>query len=327
MGAGRIGTFHATTLTSHPDVHQVVIVDSANDRAEGLATRIGARVANSFSEVLDIADALVVATSTDAHLELVRAGVEAGIPTFCEKPVSLTLAPLQALADMVDRTSAVVQVGFQRRFDAGFLAAQRRLRTGTLGLLHTLRLVSSDRDPPHDGYIPLSGGVFRDLHIHDFDLIRWLTGSEVEEVVALGATIAVDRIDRYGDPGRTALALRLEDGTLVTITGSRSNGAGYDVRAELAGSRATVAVGVGERSPIVDAEAAESCARPFEGFLDRFGAAYRAELAAFVDAARGRIPSPCTLRDAAAALNVAVAAALSQAEARIVRLSDVSGTA
>jgi myo-inositol 2-dehydrogenase / D-chiro-inositol 1-dehydrogenase len=229
-----------------------------------------------------------------------------------------------ALAE-VTAAGTVLQVGFQRRFDPGYAAARAAVAAGELGRLYTVRMVGSDREPPPESYLPTSGGIFRDLHIHDFDAVRWVTGREVVEVHAVGANRESPAFGRYGDVDTTAVLLRLDDGTLVTLTGSRYNAAGYDIRMELAGSGGALAVGLDDRTPLRSMQPGVTwpADRAYTGFLDRFAAAYVAELHAFLDTARGRRANPCGGQEALAALYVAEAAQLSAAEHRTVALAEV----
>jgi myo-inositol 2-dehydrogenase/D-chiro-inositol 1-dehydrogenase len=271
-------------------------------------------------------DALVVATSTPAHAPLLSLAAGAGIPAFCEKPVALELDVIDAVAEEVDRADVLVQVGFQRRFDAGYLAARDAVANGTLGRLLLLRAATHDPVPPAGEYIAASGGIFRDLHIHDFDAIRFVTGQEVSEVYADGAVRETPWFEDYGDVDAAAAVLRLADGTLAVLTGTRHDPLGYDVRLEVFGTRDSIAVGVDGRTPLrsVEPEAPRAAADGYRDFLDRFDGAYRAELQAFVTAVREGDPSACTLADARAALAVALAAGRSRAERRPVSIEEVT---
>lgn len=326
LGAGRIGSFHAETLCAHPDVDDVVIADAIAERARNLAGNLGAVSVETVDAALRAnLDAVVIAASTSAHVALVHMAADSGLPIFCEKPVAFQVEDLASVIRHTRDASVLLQVGFQRRFDAGYDEARRRIESGEIGRIYTLRMVASDREPPPAGYVPLSGGVFRDMHIHDFDVLRFLTGCEVEEVYAKGLPLGIEDFDCDGDPGTTAAVLSMIDGPLVTLTGQRDNRAGYDVRMEIAGSRGTIAVGLDARTPLRSAEegVAWPGGEPYSGFLDRFGAAYRAELAAFVDAVLGRGVSRCTGEDALAALRVALAAGRSRAEQRPVRIDEI----
>jgi myo-inositol 2-dehydrogenase / D-chiro-inositol 1-dehydrogenase len=326
LGAGRIGAFHGATLRDHPEVGEVVVGDADASRAAALAEAIGATAVASDREVLDAGvDAVVVAASTSAHEALVSAAAERGLPKFCEKPVALDVPGTLAVLDLVERHGVPLQVGFQRRFDAGYRAARDAVRGGALGQVHAVRMVGADPAPPHLAYLPTSGGIFRDLHIHDFDVLRWVTGREVVSVYATGANRGAAEFRDAGDVDTAACVLRLDDDTLVTLTGSRYNGAGYDIRMELAGVEGTVAVGLDDRAPLRSSEpdTAFPAGEPWQGFLERFAPAYVAEMHAFVQVALGQAATPCGGADALEALYVAVAAERSLAEGRTVRVAEV----
>jgi myo-inositol 2-dehydrogenase/D-chiro-inositol 1-dehydrogenase len=327
VGVGRIGAFHARTLAGSADVDRLTVVDDDSERASKLSAVLGAETRESPEALVTAGvDALVVATSTPAHAPLLSLAAGAGIPAFCEKPVALELDVIDAVAEEVDRADVLVQVGFQRRFDAGYLAARDAVANGTLGRLLLLRAATHDPVPPAGEYIAASGGIFRDLHIHDFDAIRFVTGQEVSEVYADGAVRETPWFEDYGDVDAAAAVLRLADGTLAVLTGTRHDPLGYDIRMELLGSGDSVAVGWDERLPLrsVEPGAAPAPADAYGGFQERFAAAYRAEMAAFVEVAAGRQQSACTAEDALEAMRVAVACDLSRAEHRPVRLDEVA---
>ena len=199
LGAGRIGTLHARLLSTLPGVETLVVGDVDGARAEALAGELGGEH-GTIEEVLGSGlDAVVIAASTSAHADLIRAAVDAGIPAFCEKPIALGYEETLEIVEKVETAGAVLQIGFQRRFDPGYAEAKRLIDEGTLGTLYSLRLATHDPEPPHEAYIPVSGGIFRDLHIHDFDVLRWLVGSEVEEVYAKGSVREFDVFARHGD--------------------------------------------------------------------------------------------------------------------------------
>lgn len=326
-GVGRIGVEHARALHVHPDVDELVVSDAVPDRAAAVADELGVGCADDLAGLVAAGvDALVVAAATDAHADLVLAGIAAGLPVFCEKPVAHDLAGTVRVADAVRERGARVHIGFQRRFDRGYVAARQALRTGSLGQLRRAHLVTCDPRPPAAHYVPTSGGIFRDMHIHDFDALRWVTGREVVEVYAVGAARGDAFFAAAGDVDESTALLTLDDGTLVTVQGSRYNGAGYDVRMELAGTDGTCVVGLDERTPVRSAEddVAFPGQPPWPGFWERFRPAYRAEMTAFVAMVRGEAPSPCTVEEALAALLVAEAADRSRREHRAVRVAEVT---
>lgn len=326
LGAGRIGALHGRTLVGHEAVEAVVVGDVDVGRAEAVARKLGAQH-GKIQEVFEgRPDAVVIAASTSAHAGLIRAAVEAGIPAFCEKPVALGYEETVEIVERVEASGAVLQIGFQRRFDAGYVEAKRLVETGALGTLYSLRLATHDPEPPHEGYIPTSGGIFRDLHIHDFDALRWMTGGEVEEVYAAGSVRGFEEFARYGDVDTSAALIRMRDGVVAVLTGGRHDPLGYDVRAEIFGSADSISVGMDGRTPLRSVEPGVSAPREpgYANFQERFEEAYRVEISRFLDLVRGEAENPCTARDALEALKVAMAADWSLAERRPVKLAEVA---
>jgi myo-inositol 2-dehydrogenase/D-chiro-inositol 1-dehydrogenase len=325
IGVGRIGHYHARVVQSHPDVDRLVVADADPARARDVAAALDATAAPDAAALLREVDAVVIASSTDTHAALIRQAVDAGVPTFCEKPIALDLASTSAIARHVEQSGVVVQIGFQRRFDAGYRNARRAVCDGTIGRVYVVRIAGHDPAPPHEGYLPGSGGIFRDLHIHDFDIARWVLGQDIVEVYAHGAVLADPMFARHGDVDTVAAVLVFGDGALGIMSGTRHDPLGYDVRMEIFGSGDSVSVGWDERTPLRSLEPGMPGrpARPYDFFLDRFDAAYRAELGAFVDVARGRIPNPCSVEDAEVALKVALACGRSRVEHRPVRVAEV----
>ncbi|MGW2445098.1 Gfo/Idh/MocA family protein [Streptomyces sp. NPDC001675] len=326
LGLGRIGAFHAETLAGLDAVESLVVADPFADAARAAAERFGARIADSPQSLLAAGvDGLVVAAATDAHPALIRAGVEAGVPVFCEKPVARTMAEGLEVLDAVRGGGVPVQIGFNRRFDAGFSAARAAVRGGELGKLHSVRCTTLDPAPPPAAYIAASGGIFRDCAVHDFDVVRWVTGREVTEVYAAGGNRGAGHIREAGDADTTGAVLTLDDGTLAMVSNSRHNGRGYDVRMELLGFEDSLAVGLEDKLPLRSAEpgAVFPSGVPHDFFMDRFAAAYRAELAAFTEVVAGARPSPCTVEDALEAGWIAEACTLSLREHRPVTVDEV----
>src|ERR1700730_5660488 len=326
IGVGRIGVFHASTLRRLPGVDTLIITDADLDRARQVAADVGARTAGSVTELLEAGvDGLVIAARTGAHPELIKRGVQAGVPVFCEKPAA---RDVEGTLDVIKSTSGsatAVQIGFQRRVAAGFLAAREAARSGALGWLHTIRSTTYDATPPPAGYIAGSGGIFRDCAVHDFDAIRWVSGREVTQVYATGANRGEDFFRAAGDVDTASVTLTLDDGTLAVVSCSRYNGAGYDVRLELLGSAGSVCAGLDDRMPLRSADPGQHfpAGPAHRDFMGRFGDAYAAELAAFTGVAAGDAPSPCTMQDALEACYVAEACELSRRRQRPVPVDEV----
>ncbi|MFE4056073.1 Gfo/Idh/MocA family oxidoreductase [Streptomyces sp. NPDC059096] len=328
IGTGRIGTFHADVLNRHRDVGSLVVADMDAARAARVADRIGATAAPSVDEIFAWGvDAVVITSATSSHAELISRAARAGLPCFCEKPIALDLPGTLAALREVESAGTVLQLGFMRRFDAGYAAARQLVRSGRLGRLHTVRAITSDPAPPPASFLPLSGGLYRDCLVHDFDILRWVTGREVVEVYATGSDAGPAIFAEAGDIDTAAAVLTLDDGTLATATSTRCNGAGYDVRMELAGELDQFAVGLDDRTPITSTEpkGPPPCDNPWPGFLERFAPAYEAELDAFVKVVGGERENPCDGREALHALRIAEACELSRSEHRPVALTEIAG--
>jgi myo-inositol 2-dehydrogenase / D-chiro-inositol 1-dehydrogenase len=326
LGAGRIGALHAGVLARDPGVDTILVGDADRGRAESVARDVGGE-AGKIEEVLESRpDAVIIAASTPAHADLIRASMQAGIPAFCEKPIALGYEETVEVVEEVESSGATLQIGFQRRFDAGYSNAKRLIENGALGTLYSIRLATHDPEPPPEEYIPASGGIFRDLHIHDFDILRWLTGGEVEEVYATGSVRGFDFFAEHGDVDTSAALIRMKDGIVAVLTGGRHDPLGYDVRAEVFGSKDSIAIGVDRRTPLRSVEPGmppqEKPAYP--NFQERFIDAYRAEMEHFLSVVRGEAENPCTARDALEALRIAMAADRSLAENRPVSISEIA---
>ena len=326
IGVGRMGAFHVETLRSLGGVSTVTVTDVDPARAALVASDFGAAVAATPEALVEAVDALVITTPTPSHAPLLRLAAAARLPVFCEKPAALELATIDEVIDRVERAGIIVQIGFQRRFDAGYRAARDAIASGALGKLLIVRAATHDPAPPAEDYIARSGGIFRDLQIHDFDAVRYVTGEEIVEVYADGAVRESPWFERYDDVDAAVATLRLSDGALGILSGTRHDPLGYDVRLEVFGTADSIAVGVDARSPLrsVEPAATPAAGDGYPNFLERFAQAYRAELAAFVDLLHAGGDTPCGLDEARAALVVALAADRSRRERRPVSIEEVA---
>ncbi|MBN0044565.1 Gfo/Idh/MocA family oxidoreductase [Streptomyces actuosus] len=330
IGTGRLGTIHANTLSRNREVGSLILTDAAPARAAELALRLGETAAPGVDEIFKWGvDAVVITTATQAHAELIGRAARSGLPVFCEKPIALDLTGTLLAIDEVEAAGTILQMGFQRRFDTGYIGARDAVLSGRLGRLHTVRAITSDQTPPPVAWLAASGGLYRDALIHDFDVLRWVTGHEVADVYAAGSDAGPAVFREAGDVDTAAVLLTLDDGTLATATATRLNGAGYDVRMELAGETDQIVVGLDDRTPIASTEPTGPPAadKPWPGFLERFAPAYEAELSAFVSVVRGELPNPCDGREALQALRIAEACERSRRERRPVRLTEIPGGA
>jgi myo-inositol 2-dehydrogenase / D-chiro-inositol 1-dehydrogenase len=288
FGAGRIGAIHAGNIAASPRASLEVIVDVNESAARALAERFGARVASIDSVFADSAlDAVLIASSTDTHAPLVEAAARAGKAIFCEKPLHLERARTEACLAVVHETKARLFVGFNRRFDPNFATLKQRL--GEVGRVELLAITSRDPGPPPLAYVKVSGGIFRDMMIHDFDMARWLLGEEPVEVFAVGSCLVEKAIGEAGDFDTAVVTLRCASGAIAQISNSRRASYGYDQRIEAFGEKGMLQAGnvlettlafAGERGVVAD--------KPLHFFLERYAAAYRAELDRFLDVVEGK---------------------------------------
>jgi len=325
IGVGRIGVLHARTLRANSAVSELVVSDLDPQRAREVAEASGATAASVEELFGGGLDAIVVAAATAAHADLVRRAVAARIPVFCEKPLAGDIASTIDVLERVEAAGVSLTMGFQRRSDAGYRAARAAVAAGQLGWIHSLTAVTFDPAPPPAAYIATSGGIFRDMHIHDFDILRFVTGREVTRVCAIGANKGDAFFSAAGDVDTAAAVLNFDDGSVALVSGGRYNGAGYDVRLEVHGSRGTIVVGLDERVPLASAEpgAAWPTAAPYTSFFERFAAAYVSEIDNFLEHVLGRGENPSPPRDALEALYIAEAAERSRHERRPVEVAEV----
>jgi len=325
VGLGRIGSLHAQTLKGSPLVTRLTVVDVDEQRAASMAQTLDAELAPSIDALVgEGVDALVIAAATPVHAELLHIAADARVPAFCEKPIALDLESTDAVIEHVQKSGSFVQIGFQRRFDAGYRAAKDAVLTGSLGDVQMVRLASHDPAPPPEAYVAASRGIWLDLAIHDFDIAPWVLARPVVEVFADGVAHA-DMFERHGDVDAACATLKFEGGILGVLTAMRNDPRGYDVRMELFGMRDSVAVGWDERTPLRSLEPGVDAPgqKGYENFIDRFTPAYRAEIAGFLAAVESGAESPCGVFDARRALAIALAADRSLREHRPVRLEEI----
>ncbi|MFQ5554618.1 MAG: Gfo/Idh/MocA family oxidoreductase [Acidimicrobiia bacterium] len=325
IGAGRIGTHHAGSLAGLSEIDSLLVTDAAPERARNTAANLPRTEAVPLDEIFTSVDAVVIASSTDTHAELLHAAVSAGVPAFCEKPIALDLDSTRSVVAAIAASGVTVQMGFQRRYDPAMREIRDRLTAGSLGTPYLVRSQTHDPSPPPLDYIPHSGGIFKDCLIHDIDIVRYVTGQEVRTVRASGAVVVNEDIGRLGDYDTAVAGLELSEGTLAQLSGLRHDPVGYDVRLEVFGSRDSVAAGWSTRTPIHSTEpGVAGVIDPIVSFWDRFDAAYRTELEAFLRVVNGEEEPASTAADAYEDLRVAVACDISAAQGRTVELDEVS---
>lgn len=320
LGAGRIGRIHAANAAAHPAFRLSYVVDLVGTSAEALARETGAAVASLDAVLADAeVEGVIVASSTDAHLGHCLAAAAAGKAIFCEKPLDMDLGRARAAA--AELKDARLFLGFNRRFDPSFRALKRRLEGGEVGTVETLQITSNDPAPPPVSYVKVSGGLFKDMAIHDFDMARWLLGEEPCEVFAWGSCLVDPAIGAAGDIDTARTMLKTASGKLCVIANSRRSGFGYDQRVEAYGAAGMVRAGnVTESTVEVWREEGAAADRFQNFFLDRYAAAYRAEMAHFGAVLAGEAAPAIGYADGIAALTLAEAAGESLKTGRPVSL-------
>ena len=331
MGLGRIGAFHANTLAALSQVDELIVTDPVAATVAAVTGRHEkVRSVDSPEALLGAGlDGVGIAAATNTHADLLRAAVKAGVPAFCEKPIAATADEAVQIRDWLAGSDTPVQIGYPRRFDPAFVAARDAARDGSLGRIHTVRSTTLDPSPPPATYLAVSGGIFRDCSVHDFDAVRWVTGREVVEVYSVGAidpTAADDTYAVHGDWTTASTLLTMDDGSIGVVSNTRTNARGYDVRLEVHGTDDAVAAGLDDGLPLraTQPHVAWPSGPAHTFFMDRFAEAFRIELATFCEVAAGRTPSPCTVEDAMGTAWAAEAATLSAREHRPVRIDEVA---
>ena len=328
IGAGRIGRLHATHLAGRiPLARALAVADVVEEAARRCAEEFGIpRATGDYRRVLEDrdVDAVAICSSTDSHARIIEEAAAAGKHIFCEKPIALTLPTIDRALAAVEQAGVKLQVGFNRRFDANYARVRRAVEEGEIGRPWLLHIVSRDPAPPPIDYVKVSGGLFLDMTIHDFDMARFLIGDEVEEVYATAAVMVDSAIGAAGDVDTAVVVLTFANGVIGTIDNSRQADYGYDQRVEILGSAG--AVGTGNNFPNAAVVSDRHGVRrdpPLHFFMERYAESYLAEMAAFVDAVLHDRPTPVTGDDGRVPVVMGLAAAKSAAEHRPVRLSEV----
>jgi myo-inositol 2-dehydrogenase/D-chiro-inositol 1-dehydrogenase len=325
LGTGRLGSFRARVLAELPVVEEVIVGNRTVERAEELAREIGGTACGIEEAIEARPDAVFVSLATELHAELLHRCIDAGLSIFCEKPVAPTLAQTEAVIGHAREAGVGIQVAFQRRQDPDYRRAYDEIAGGAVGTLYNLRITAHDAEPAPEEFIELSGGTYRDLHIHDFDLARWLTGLEIETVYALGSVRGFGRYARHGDVDNVAILMTMSDGLPVLVTGTRHNPRGHDFHLEVFGSEDSISVGDDSLSQprSVEPGTPEPQKGPYGDFIERFGDCLRGETVALTEFVGGGRENPCPAASSLEALRVAIACEVSDREGRPVRVAEI----
>src|SRR5690348_8264253 len=322
FGAGRIGNIHAGNVARQPGVRLQYVVDVDRTAAEALARQHGAQVADAERAFADPAiAAVVIASSTDTHADLILRAAKAKKAIFCEKPVDLSLERARVCAEAVRAAGVPCMIGFQRRYDPTFASLKARIDDGEIGEPEMLVVTSRDPGAPPVDYIKRSGGIFKDMLIHDFDIFRWILGDEAASVYATGSCLTDSAIEGAGDIDATAVTIRTRHGRLAQINTIRRAAYGYDQRFEVIGANGMLQAGNHRPTEVtLWSSGAITADKPEHFFLERYRAAYASEMAHFFDVLAGRELPRTSIDDGVAALVLAEAATTSWREKRVIEL-------
>ncbi len=328
IGCGRIGRIHSENLATRiPGARLAAVADVDRAVVQEMAAQLHlTKATTEYGELLadPAINAVAICSSTDTHSRIIQEAATAGKHIFCEKPIDLDLGRIRAALAAVEKAGVKLQIGFNRRFDPSFAKVRQLVASGAIGRPHVIRITSRDPGPPPLEYIRVSGGIFLDMTIHDFDMVRFLSGSDAEEIYAVGDALVDPAIGEAGDVDTVIVTMRLKNGALATIDNSRKAVYGYDQRIEVFGSKGSASSG--NRTPdahlLVDAAGVHE-SKPLHFFLERYAEAYVLEMRAFVDAVLNNQPSPVTGIDGLQPVLMGLAATRSLREGRPVKLAEV----
>lgn len=322
LGAGRIGKVHAGAIAATPGAKLVAVADAFPQAAAALASSAGAEVrdVDAIMNASDI-DAVLITTPTDLHAAMIEQAAKAGKAIFCEKPIDLSVERVKACLKVVADTKAPLMVGFNRRFDPNFIEVRRQIDAGAIGDVEMVSITSRDPGPPPADYIGRSGGLFRDMTIHDFDMARWLLGEEPVSVFAAASVLVDPKVGELGDVDSASVVLKTASGRIAQISNSRRATYGYDQRIEVHGSKGLVSA-ENLRATTVEIANGDGYRREplLNFFMTRYTAAYANEIAAFLKAVESGSPLDPSGEDGLKALLIADAATTSARENRVVSL-------
>lgn len=327
LGAGRIGQVHADAIAAVRAATLAAISDPMEAAAQAVIDRHGG-TAMSIDQIAaaDDIDAVIICTPTDTHADLIEQFARAGKAIFCEKPIDLDIGRVKDCLTVVKETGATLMLGFNRRFDPDFNALKSQIDAGNIGDVETVTLTSRDPAPPPYAYIERSGGIFRDMTIHDFDVARWMLGEEVDTVQAVGSTLVDPKIGELGDYDTVHVLMTTATGKQATIMNSRRATYGYDQRIEVHGSKGALTANNHHTSTVTLASGDGYAQPPLQDFfMTRYANAYAAEIAHFVEALTAGETPKTTGHDGLMALVLAEAALRSVREARQIAVSEIVG--
>ena len=327
FGAGRMAEIRIEDMVLDSRITEIAVINRSPQRAEALSARFGVKVLPEERFKLEDFDSYVITTGTSHHATALDLVIGPNRKIFCEKPIALELAETDQVLKRLSESGAEMQVGFQRRFDPPIAKAKQLIDAGSVGTLYHLRFMSNDIEPSSREFLAGSGGIFRDLHVHDFDLAEWLCSEQIAEVYATRRVREFQQYAEFEDGDVSLIHAMTNSGVQISISGTRHDPRGHDVRFEIFGSKDSVSAGLAPRTPLnlLDPGIALSD-RPYSGFVDRFREAFRQETKAYIEWLAGNRPNPCSPDSARSGICIAIACEISAREKRVVKVSEVRGS-
>lgn len=326
FGAGRMAEIRIEDLLKDPRIESIAVINRSREKAEALKAKFGVSIVAEHDFRAEDFDSYVITTGTSHHATALDLVIGSKRKIFCEKPIALELNETDEVLRRVREAGAEMQIGFQRRFDPPIAKAKKLIESGSVGTLYHLRFVSNDIEPSSREFLAGSGGIFRDLHVHDFDLAEWLCNDPIAEVYATRRVREFKQYEEFEDGDVSLIHALTASGVQISISGTRHDPRGHDVRFEVFGSKDSLSSGFAPRTPLnlLDEGIALSD-RPYSGFVDRFREAFRQETMAYVEWLAGNRGNPCSPDSARSGICIAIACEISAREKRMVKVAEVRG--
>lgn len=324
LGAGRMAEIRIEDMVGDPRITEIAVINRSPKKAEALGAKFGVGVIAEDKFRPEQFDSFVVTTGTSHHATALESVIGPGRKIFCEKPIALELNQTDSVLNHLKKSGAEMQVGFQRRFDPPIAEAKKLIENGKLGTLYHLRFMSNDIEPSSREFLAGSGGIYRDLHVHDFDLAEWLCQEKISEVYASRLVREFKQYAEFDDGDVSLIHAMTESGVQISISGTRHDPRGHDVRFEVFGSKDSISAGFAPRTPLKLLDPGIQLSdKPYSGFVDRFREAFKHETRAYIDWLSGKRGNPCSPESARSGICVAIACEVSAREKRMVKVSDI----
>ena len=326
FGAGRMADIRIEDMSQDSRISKIAVINRSPQKAEALKAKYGIEIVTEKDFRAENFDSYMITTGTSHHATALNLVIGPKRKIFCEKPIALELSETDEVLQHVKKSGAEMQVGFQRRFDPPIAKAKELIESGSVGTLYHLRFMSNDIEPSSREFLAGSGGIFRDLHVHDFDLAEWLCGEQIVEVYASRRVREFRQYAEFEDGDVSLIHALTASGVQISISGTRHDPRGHDVRFEVFGSKDSISAGLAPRTPLnlLDSGIALS-AKPYSGFVDRFREAFKHETKAYVDWISGVRENPCAPESARSGICIAIACEISAREKRVVNVGEVRG--